>query len=189
MRAYARYSPTPAPMTRGLPDGAGAWKKSPSRTQERAAAMRMASPAFIPRNHVVEAALDAASASAGLSAVRGIAGRRVAPIRGQAWPGALRHASPSRGMRASNFLRHLNGGEVGGGLRTSLWNYPPPELPVGPRGGGVRLLKRCVLLLRLGHHCQSGISVLPLCKETLIRCLGVGLVPGHRIGPSQSQQR
>ena len=59
-REYARCSPTPALMTRGLLDGAGVWKKSPSRRQARAAAMRTANPAFIPRNHLVEAALDAA---------------------------------------------------------------------------------------------------------------------------------
>ena len=35
-------------------------KRSPSRRQARARAMRTASPAFIPRNHLVEAALDAA---------------------------------------------------------------------------------------------------------------------------------
>ncbi len=32
MRAHARYSLTPAPMTRGLPDGDGAWKKSTSQS-------------------------------------------------------------------------------------------------------------------------------------------------------------
>ena len=57
---YALYSPIPALMTRGLPDGAGALRRNPYSAQARAAAMRMANPAFIPRNHIVEAALNAA---------------------------------------------------------------------------------------------------------------------------------
>ncbi len=60
-RAYGRCSPIPEPMTRGLLDGAGAWKRmAPRQRQERAAQMRSVNPAFIPRNHMVEAAIQAA---------------------------------------------------------------------------------------------------------------------------------
>jgi hypothetical protein len=46
----------------------------------------------------------------GLPAVRGIAGRYVAPVRGQARPRAVRHASPPRGVRQADFLRDVSGG-------------------------------------------------------------------------------
>ena len=46
----------------------------------------------------------------GLPAVRGIAGRRVTPIRGQAEPGAVCHASPPRGVRQPDFLRDVSAG-------------------------------------------------------------------------------
>ncbi len=36
-------------------------------------------------------------------------GRCVAPIRGQARPRAVRHASPPRGVRQSDFLRNISG--------------------------------------------------------------------------------
>ena len=59
-REYARCSPTPTIMTRGLPLWRQRLNEEPRSAQARAAAMRAANPAFIPRNHLVEAALDAA---------------------------------------------------------------------------------------------------------------------------------
>src|ERR1035437_731841 len=47
---------------------------------------------------------------AGLPTVRGITGRRVTPIRGQAGPGAVHHASPPRGVRQCDILRDVSGG-------------------------------------------------------------------------------
>ena len=76
----------------------------------RSAAMRAVNPAFIPRNHLVEAALDAAVSAPGFRAVRATAGSPVAPVRGQAGLRALRRAARSGGARATDLLRHLISG-------------------------------------------------------------------------------
>ena len=86
----------------------GRLKQETISEQERAAAMRMANPAFIPRNHRVEAALSAAVEPAGLPALRGITGRPLPSLRRQARAGAVRHAGPPRPMRPADLLWHLN---------------------------------------------------------------------------------
>ena len=63
------------------------WRKrldqEPEEVQARAVAMRSVNPAFIPRNHLVEAALNAASLTAGFPALRGTARCCLAAIRGE----------------------------------------------------------------------------------------------------------
>ena len=109
-RECARYLLTPALMTRGLLGGAGVWKRKPALRQARAAAMRMANPAFIPRNHMVEAALNAAMERQDFQPFEELLDVGVTPVRGQARSGAVRHARPTRGVRPSDFLRYLASG-------------------------------------------------------------------------------
>ena len=53
-------SPIPPPMTNGPRAGASATAEEPQSAGERQAAMRAVNPAFIPRNHRVEAVIQAA---------------------------------------------------------------------------------------------------------------------------------
>ena len=98
MRAYALCSLTPALMIHGLPGGAGASEEEPAcgsvQEQARVAAMRMASPAFIPRNHLVEAALDAAMRRQDFGPFEELLGVVIRPYEDK--PGLERYATPAR---------------------------------------------------------------------------------------------
>ena len=81
----ARCSPIPPPSTNGPRAGAqrlgaGAADRRPSGS----AAMRAVNPAFIPRNHRVEAVIQAAVEQRRLRAVRGIADGAGEAVRGSA---------------------------------------------------------------------------------------------------------
>ncbi len=83
----------------GAYDGwASGWRRrleeEPVPVVERAAAMRMASPAFIPRNHVVEAALDAASARQDFQPFEELLDVVSRPYADR--PGLERYATPAR---------------------------------------------------------------------------------------------
>lgn len=69
-------------------------EKEPVSGQERAAAMRMANPAFIPRNHMVEAALDAAIKRQDLWPFEELLDVVSRPYEGR--PGLERYATPAR---------------------------------------------------------------------------------------------
>ncbi len=75
------------------------------------ATMRAANPAFIPRNHLVEAALAAATEQVGFRSVRGFARRAVAAVSGRSRPGRVCRRPAGRGAGAADLLRHLGSDE------------------------------------------------------------------------------
>ncbi len=81
--ASGRSSPIPPPSTNGPRAGAQRLADEPQSTAERQAAMRAVNPAFIPRNHRVEAVI-AGRGEQRLRAVRGIADGAVETVRGPA---------------------------------------------------------------------------------------------------------
>ncbi len=106
-RAYARLFADP-----GAYDAwAVAWRRRleeepVSSARQRAAAMRMANPAFIPRNHLVEAALDAASGRQDFQPFEELLDVVSRPYEDR--PGLERYATPPVPRNASSdFLRHL----------------------------------------------------------------------------------
>ena len=81
--------------------------EEPGEPAARRAAMRAVNPAFIPRNHLVEAALAGRRGAPGLRPVRGAARGRGAALRGSAGARALRGAARAGGARPPDLLRHL----------------------------------------------------------------------------------
>ena len=132
---------------------AAGWRRrleeEPTPGQTRAAAMRMANPAFIPRNHLVEAALDAAIERQDFQPFEELLDVVSRPTRtGPAWSGTPRQPAPrSASFRLSAALKRR-----AGAIRTTLAYQS-------------QLLKRCILFLRLGDYRQAGISILPLLKK------------------------
>ena len=78
----------------------------PQSAAERQAAMRAVNPAFIPRNHRVEAVI-AAAVNRRLRAVRGIADGAVEAVRGSAGVRGLRRAAAAGAARAADVLRDV----------------------------------------------------------------------------------
>jgi uncharacterized protein YdiU (UPF0061 family) len=79
----------------------------PQSAAERQAAMRAVNPAFIPRNHRVEAVIEAA-VNRRLRAVRGAADGAVEAVRGPAGIRRLCRAARAGPARAADVLRDVN---------------------------------------------------------------------------------
>ena len=81
-------------------------EEEPVSAEARASAMRLADPVYIPRNHMVEAALDAAVERRDFQPFEDLLKILSHPMRkGRAWNSMSR--SQPRGMCPTNFLRHL----------------------------------------------------------------------------------
>ena len=79
----------------------------PQSAAERQAAMRAVNPAFIPRNHRVEAVIAGRREQRRLRAVRGIADGAVEAVRGSAGVRGLCRAAAARAARAADVLRDV----------------------------------------------------------------------------------
>ena len=87
---------------------AAAWRQrlgqEPVSSEERTTAMRKANPVFIPRNHLVEAALSAAVERQDFQPFEELLDVVSQPIRGTAGTGAVCYARRSRGKRSVDVL-------------------------------------------------------------------------------------